>query len=710
MKRWLQKFGFRESSYNRPNQDWVCGREDGAPPCSMGPDPRGGCQATFECRPHKDGDRWICNRPRRGSDDESCDNGPSPEGVCGRPLTRCAPRRSVRALRTRVVLATLACSFGALGLLLTSERGRIFMTPGELTSVHSFPEGSCADCHENGGDPPVTWLAGDAPDTHKTAALKCLNCHDLGPAAANPHSLPGEQLAEWSAKAAATRTEGLANPPLRVTMSAPFSKSAAHASEISCAACHQEHRGRNHDHTAMANHQCQVCHQNQFAHFAEGHPPFGDYPFRKRNRIVFDHKTHIQIHFKQEAHKASAPESCLTCHQVDSKGDHMLIKPFEHSCASCHNKDFAGFNPGAKTIPVFRIPLMDVEGFEDAEIPVGEWPDDWDSLETTLPPFTMFLLGDSGTNAAAVAQMTGKDLDIVEEEDQPAATRLAWALKEMLHDIGEIGHKELERRLQANLRRPLTQSERKDLGGVISPDMIKATARRWFPKLKEEVGQTRSGTPPDAAFMDLDEMEDRLSLDPAELGRNWVRTDHDLTLAYRPTSHADPFMKLWLNLARSAHKESNSASAERLFKSLGGASDKVAAGRCMKCHTADEDSSSRLHWTGTRPDLKRREATRFSHASHFHLLEERNCVTCHKFNFSTTSKDYLAAFEYHNSAGAKPAACNFRSINKSTCAQCHTRDSAGENCLSCHNYHVGSFGRIPPGSALNMALPGGLEQ
>ncbi len=706
MKHWLRQFGFRERSYDRPTQDWVCGRADNGEPCPMGPGPKGRCEAAFECRPRREGDRWVCNRPRRGSDEPCCEIGPSPIGVCGRPLTPCSPRRGLRAVRTRLVLGVLAAAIALLSLLLTSERGRLFMTPGELSSVHSFPDGTCADCHDRGDLAPLAWLADAEPAHHRDPSQKCLRCHDLGAAAMNPHSAPSQQLAEWSAKAADGRAADGASPPLRIAMSAPLAGSANHDSDLACAACHQEHRGKNHDLTAIANEQCQVCHQNQFTHFAQGHPLFSSYPFRERNRIVFDHKKHFQIHFQQESRQDDAPDSCLACHQVDARGDQMIIKPFENACASCHNKDFAGFDSGASTIPVLRIPLIDVEGFEDAELPVGAWPDDWDSLETTLPPFTMFLLGDSEKNAKAVAQLTGKDLDVIDEEDQPAAADLAWALKEMLHDIGEKGHAELERRLLARLGRDLAPSEKEALREVVSPEMFQTTAKRWFPGLGGEIEQRKAGDAPDAAFMDPDEMEERLSFDPAELGRNWVRTDANLTLAYRPASHADPFMKLWLGLARSAQAGSGGKAADGLFKNLGGASDKVAAGRCLKCHTTDQDAPSRLHWTGKRPDLTQRQATKFSHASHFHLLEERNCVTCHRFNFSTASEDYLAAFDYHTAGENKPPAGNFQSINKSTCAQCHTRDSAGENCLSCHNYHVGRFGRIPPNSGLIQALPG----
>ncbi|MEI6283455.1 MAG: hypothetical protein WCP82_12200, partial [Alphaproteobacteria bacterium] len=76
MKR-LQPFDFKSSQYERPNQDWVCGRKDCGDACALGPDARGGCRTTSECRPRKDGARWFCTRPdSRGG---KCPDGPLPE-------------------------------------------------------------------------------------------------------------------------------------------------------------------------------------------------------------------------------------------------------------------------------------------------------------------------------------------------------------------------------------------------------------------------------------------------------------------------------------------------------------------------------------------------------------------------------------------------------------------------------------------------------
>lgn len=697
MKRWLQHFSFKQSAYDRPNQKWICGRECEGKPCPLGPDLRGDCQATYECHPHRLGDRWICNRPRQGAGETSCEPGPSPEGVCGCPIPKCSPGRSLRSLRGLTTLATIAFSIGLLLLLLASDRGREFMTPGELSNAHSMPGGACSDCHSLGEDKPIHWLKAGAPDQSK----RCLECHQLGDSPMNPHSLPAGQLAEWSRSAAAKRTDSLAKAPARVAMSEGFGNPMDHNDgQIECAACHVEHQGKDHDLTRVANDRCQVCHQNQFTSFADGHPSFGDYPFKHRTRIVFDHQKHFRQHFKNEEGRPPAPESCLACHDLDDKGGLMLVKPFEQSCAACHNKDFPGFGHAGSPIPFLRAPLFDVEGFEDAEMSVGEWPDDWDSLETTLPPFTLFLMSDDEMHRKAVAQLGAKDLDVIDEDLQTAGFQLGWGFKEMLHDISEKGLPEIERRIEASLGRPLASAERAALESSVSPEMIAATASRWFPNLAAEVASHRAGNSPKAAFMDLDDMEDRLSPDPAQLGKGWVRTDADLTLGYQPSGHSDDFMTLWLSLARDASKGGAPHAANRMFASLAGNREKVAAGRCMKCHTAGAHTVSPVNWRAKRPDPHVHQPTHFSHSAHFSLLDEKNCFTCHRLNFAASPDDYLAAFEYHSPDETKGAVCNFRAINKWACASCHTKGMAGENCLTCHNYHAGSFESAWPKGAL----------
>jgi hypothetical protein len=72
----LQKFGHKESPYERPNQKWVCGKLSQGCPCELGPDKGGKCRVDFQCKPkgNATGDSWemypflcfwreVCRRP-----------------------------------------------------------------------------------------------------------------------------------------------------------------------------------------------------------------------------------------------------------------------------------------------------------------------------------------------------------------------------------------------------------------------------------------------------------------------------------------------------------------------------------------------------------------------------------------------------------------------------------------------------------------------
>src|SRR4051794_525713 len=101
----------KKSGYERPNQKWVCGRSDCGDSCLAGPDARGKCQATFECKPLKQGDRWFCTRPAaRGG---PCDQGPRPDGQCCCAIPKCRPKLSLRAWRGYIVLIVIAASASA---------------------------------------------------------------------------------------------------------------------------------------------------------------------------------------------------------------------------------------------------------------------------------------------------------------------------------------------------------------------------------------------------------------------------------------------------------------------------------------------------------------------------------------------------------------------------------------------------------------------
>ena len=107
----LQRFDYRNSGYQRPNQAWVCGWLAKGRPCQIGPDGEGNCRATFECQPTSNNDRWQCNRSELAGG--RCDQGPLPNGTCCRAIQRCRldtvtttgrSRRGMRNPQTREVL------------------------------------------------------------------------------------------------------------------------------------------------------------------------------------------------------------------------------------------------------------------------------------------------------------------------------------------------------------------------------------------------------------------------------------------------------------------------------------------------------------------------------------------------------------------------------------------------------------------------------
>ena len=691
MKRLFGKFGFRQASYNRPNQKWVCGRACDGQDCPFGPDLHGSCQATRECMPVKEDERWVCNRSRAGSDLGPCEEGPSPDGECCRPNTKCVPVLSLRAKRGVLVLTLVILSLGLLMYFLSNPIGMHFMTPGKLTHAHSSAQSQCADCHVAGAGMPIDWVHALTGDSAAPDSQKCLDCHPLGEQPLNPHSLSLEQLTDSRSRILAAAGTKRRKPTGLQLAALGFAPDNIREAQMQCSACHVEHKGKEHDLETLSNAQCQVCHAVQFASFEHGHPPFGNYPFKRRTRIVFDHERHLKLHFKEKNFEQHAPKDCRDCHTMDERGELMIVRGYEQSCAKCHQKDFGGFDPNSPALAFLRIPLMDVESFEEGEHKVGEWPDDWDSLETTLTPFTEFLLQHSGDHRHAVHQMTDKDLDLLDEEDWKHGYNLAWGIKELMHDISEKGIGEFDRRISAALGRPLTAGEKAGLEATIAPSVFKKTVAHWFPKLGEEVKQHLAGESPEAAFMDPDDMEERLSTEPVSLGGNWFRSDADLTIYYRPSHHADPFMKIWLALTAAGKNAGETNAVARLSNHLSGNDQSVAPGRCIKCHTTEGDEEVSLNWRGLRPDHDQHNFTRFSHRAHFSMLDERGCVTCHRINFQSREKPYLGSFSYHSEEDPVGFISNFKPIEQATCASCHTKNMSGESCLTCHNYHVGEF-------------------
>jgi hypothetical protein len=691
-KKLIKNFRFKSHTYATPNQPWMCGNREN--PCELGPNPKGKCAVTFECRPVKKGDRWICNRARRGSDKAACSSGPSPSGVCGCAIAKCTPRPSLSLCLSRANWFVFTIVVTVILVAFSHPRGGYFASPGPLIQAHSHGESECQMCHaQSGTGAPLNWFTISTNASHANMAhLNCVKCHDYGPNALNPHSLATSELV--AARDARPRqhkdslhessSAGVRLDLLRTAFHA-FSSQGSET-EIACARCHMEHQGRFHDLTKMSSTQCQVCHETAFQSFGNGHPNFGNYPFTESSRIIFNHQSHFEEHFEKSGEAGKTAASCLTCHAVDERGERVGVRPFSRSCAQCHEDEVHTNDPEGARIPIVRVPFLDIDTLESEGEAVGAWPDDWDSLETTFSPATLLLLS-ATTPKETLKAFWQTDVDILEDADLSQTSQLLWSFKELLGGLRTNGVTEITQRLSMALDRPLTPKEQKELENAFPRQAIEELVDAWFPDVISELSQHALGEAPIAGFME--EMEDRLNFDTMPLSHGWIRSDVDFTLYYQPTRHEDTFIKLLLE-ASLKHE----ALGRPLFLEIAGHANAPKAGRCTKCHSESTAPKKELHWAAKRYNSTDRPFTKFSHVAHFRnigMLDNKGCYSCHALNKQENSKAFLESFHYFNDQPSANFIGNFSAIEKNTCVECHSPRHAGDNCLMCHNYHVGEF-------------------
>jgi len=332
---------FDAQNYARPNQNWICGHACEGNACRQGPDAKGRCRVTAECKPvleTKPGEtkgRWRCTRPG-----EPCESGPLPDGSCCRPIAKCSPVPTLRVWRGRATLAVIAASCAALLILLGNPPWRNnFISPGEISRSHSGDafaalaatnhlNQNCGACHVAGNSGPhgmvhaavsakpgildLIKLAGAKPAEPTAIDESCLKCH----AGRNFHQ--------------------------------------PDAAAISCSFCHAEHQGKTMAATTDAN--CIFCHGDAakmvaaqagnnlmpvIHHFAEDHPQFRfiTKKWRDPDTLKFNHALHLTGATIPNL-PGGAKLDCAFCHQPDAAGAFMKPVNFENNCRVCHSLQF----------------------------------------------------------------------------------------------------------------------------------------------------------------------------------------------------------------------------------------------------------------------------------------------------------------------------------------------------------------------------------
>jgi len=415
----------------------------------------------------------------------------------------------------------------------------------------------------------------------------------------------------------------------------------------------------------MDNRRCQACHVLKFASLAEGHPELTDFPTLLGIRYQFDHSAHESEYFLDQ----DTDFTCLDCHRTSPGPSRprprMLTGSFEAMCTDCHADQIR-----RDRLTVFQLPGVDYEVLLDNGISIGEWPADAGiDLDIEFSHMMRLLLAADSTVADDLERLTDVDLFFLEGEDEEtlqAVGRVVWAIKGLFYDLVTNGRAEFSARLERTLGPDLTARElaalvdQRPVDDVRVPQaewlpLLQAVQEQWLPHLMAEMPRHRANRP--VRFREHDEYQE---LEPLS-DSTWLAAA-DFSVGYRPSGHADVFLRRLLEVTGRA-AETNGMATE-VFTALQASG---APGQCAKCHRIDVASADdrRNVWTEGRIGQEARTLTAFDHAPH--LVKE--CQSCHQYN----------------------AESGFETISKSTCTACHTRNMVTESCLTCHSYHIEGF-------------------
>jgi Tetratricopeptide repeat len=175
----------------------------------------------------------------------------------------------------------------------------------------------------------------------------------------------------------------------------------------------------------------------------------------------------------------------------------------------------------------------------------------------------------------------------------------------------------------------------------------------------------------------------------------WYR--EDFTIRYRPAGHYDQFMQTWLDFAGRAYGTKLQDELAPIFDELAA---KDAVGRCTKCHSVDEGAGAKIvNWRPFDANAINNRFTNYSHKPHVELIGTKTCVRCHELQ--ETESGFQKTYEGGDPVNYTP---NFKHLDKSVCAACHSEQTAWESCTLCHGYHVPAVNSSSPVPALPAAF------
>ncbi len=474
----LQDFSFEQSQYQRPNQPVVY-------------------------VPLPDGDEVISHGQELYQKPL-----PTAAGDMPKPVFK---SRSLRKRRGMFSFAMTALTLGFLLIAFNSPWSKELIAPGPLSSPHGQILGKlgsdrCAACHQAADQSFGQWMltavgvsshrvAGDvAGHGNATEAVGihqsqlCMKCHSEtldAEFALNPHGAAAELLEQL------TREAGGGGWASGVTQTVATGLGMSHGNSVACNACHREHHG-NVSLSQLTDQQCQACHQQTFHSFENGHPEFSIADQQRRQRIAFDHGSHLNKHFP--ASKTSF--DCAQCHIDDLNSNSKLTAPFEQSCGACHQQQIA--DSGDRGWAIFSLPMIDMEAVKEHGLIAGNWPmaatGDFDG---PLPPMMGVLLA-ADSKAKAVLDRLGSDFAFgdIDPDDKASvadAVELVWGIKRLLKNLADGGSDSLRERISFATGKDISNETITQILSGLDPMVFAATAKRWLPDLDRELAAVDNG-------------------------------------------------------------------------------------------------------------------------------------------------------------------------------------------------------------------------
>jgi len=523
-----------------------------------------------------------------------------------------------------VVLATLAAiaAFGDFGATSSARAGAL--DPGPITNVHATftADRGCAACHGKHRLRGIRWLAAAFGSHDQTG--QCLTCHEF----------EGRDRAAHNHPEMATTRSGRPIP------------------EPECATCHAEHKGAEFPISRVTNAVCTNCHEPKVTTFTGDHPTFPPaFPYQIPNNVNFNHAKHLDTYFapdskwvKQNNRDAEfarqARAACTTCHAIATASREVTPRPFEETCAKCHDHQLR------------ERPLVLAYAAEPT-------------------PLMTFLL------------------DLQPDEDEEAA---AERLRQFFGDLAENGVAALAKRLtEHGADRPGERSGHAAPAALLeglSDRLAKAAGTAWA----EEDGELQDSetTEVDAGGWragEDDEGEQTLRYQPRRhedpVVMAWVRL---LRAARDGNDDEDASARAGEALDYLLDESSGVGACGKCHRAGVAGAGKAAAGNGGAASTSskpggpDRAPDLGAGWRLTGPS--KRPYTTYSHRPHINLLgPELACRSCHTLNPEAKYGKYFETLDPANYVS------NFHPIKKALCQRCHTEGRVTVACQTCHRYH-----------------------